>query len=256
MVIVGGGIIGVSAALFLAEKACRWPCARRATSPASSRAAIGAGSARWGVTHASSRSSSRACVSGRAWASWPRARPASARPASSTPARRMRSWSGVPPGSSTPGPTSSTRACSPGPSSRSCCPVPPACPRAASTREATVAPSRRRRRPPSPGQHAGPGQRSSPTVPCAGSRPRPAVCRPRSRRRAASPATASCSPAGPGRACSAAISASACRSSRCAAPCCAPSRSRGHRRRRRSWASSRSASGWMAATRSPTGSTR
>ena len=43
--IVGGGIIGSSAAYFLAQAACRPRCSRRAASPASNRDATGAGCA-------------------------------------------------------------------------------------------------------------------------------------------------------------------------------------------------------------------
>ena len=55
VVIIGGGIIGTSTALFLAQKGVRSCCARRGTSPASSRAAIGAGAARWGAIRANCR---------------------------------------------------------------------------------------------------------------------------------------------------------------------------------------------------------
>jgi glycine/D-amino acid oxidase-like deaminating enzyme len=54
VVIIGGGIIGTSAALFLKRASAR-SCARRGISPASNRAAIGAGAARWGAIRASCR---------------------------------------------------------------------------------------------------------------------------------------------------------------------------------------------------------
>ena len=90
-----------------------------------------------------------------------------------------------------------------------------------------------------------------PIAPCAGSRPRAAAWRLRSPKRAASPATPSCWRAARGVGCFAAISASVCRSSKCWPPSCAPSRWKAALKSPLPAAFSDFASGWTAATPSP-----
>ena len=199
--------------------ASRWRCARRATSPASSRAATGAGAARWAATRARSRwHREPAPVAGDERAGRG-ARPASARPASSISAetraemaRACEAWlEHARPYQL------DTRLLSARRARRSCCPARRAASPARSTRRATAAPSRRRRRPRSPRAARRHGAACSRLRGARHRDRRPAASPPWSPRRAASPAPASCWPAAPGRGCSAAISASTCRSSRCSA---------------------------------------
>ncbi len=115
-------------------------------------------------------------------------------------------------GSSTPANTSSTPVSSTAPRSRGCCRARRSHGPARSTPPATARASRRRRRRRSPPRRAGTARRSSPAAPCAASRPRPGGSPRSSPKRAASPASRWCWRAARGRGCSAAISASTCRS--------------------------------------------
>jgi glycine/D-amino acid oxidase-like deaminating enzyme len=66
VVVIGGGIIGVTTALFLTEKGYSVALCEKAASAASNPAATGAGAERWGAISAKSRWRWKASGSGEA----------------------------------------------------------------------------------------------------------------------------------------------------------------------------------------------